>query len=174
MLAVAAVIYAPHPPKKFRAEFDPDRYPAKALDVLKQDATARVFTFDQWGDYMIYRLYPHTKVFMDGRIDYYGDDFEKATIDVLNVKYGWDKTLDRYGVNTILMPPSASLTGALKESSRWRVVYDDGTALVFRSTGREQGSQESAANRVGGEGRDREVTKTLAREQAITETKPKT
>ena len=37
-----------------------------------------------------------------------------------------------FGVNTILMPPSSPLTGALKESSRWRVVYDDGVSLVFR------------------------------------------
>jgi len=172
VLVVAALVYAPNPPKKFRPEFDPERYPAKAVELLRQDPTARVFTFDQWGDYMIYRLYPRTKVFMDGRIDYYGDDFEKATLDVLNVKYGWDKTLGRYGVNTILMPPSAPLTGALKESSRWRVVYDDGTALVFRSNSRDAGLQQSAANQDGGVGRDREVTKTEAREQAITETKP--
>ena len=170
---VAALLYAPHPPKKFRAEFDPDRYPAGAMEVLKRDPSARVFTFDQWGDYMIYRLYPRARVFMDGRFDYYGDDFEKATNDVLNVRYGWEKTLGRYGVDTVLLPPSAPLTGALKESSRWRVVYDDGIALVFRSNQPERGTQESAANRGSGEGRDREVTKTEASDLAITVTKPK-
>ncbi len=70
---------------------------------------------------------------MDGRSDFYGDDFEEKYIDVLNVKYGWEKTLSGFGVDTILMPPSAPLSGALKESSHWRVVYDDGIALVFRS-----------------------------------------
>ena len=73
------------------------------------------------------------KVFVDGRSDFYGDDFEAKYIDVLNVKYGWEKTLSGFGVDTILLPPSAPLSGALKESSRWRVVYDDGIALVFRS-----------------------------------------
>ena len=34
------------------------------------------------------------------------------------------------------MPPDAPLTGALKESSTWRVVYDDGIAVVFRSAAR--------------------------------------
>ena len=48
------------------------------------------------------------------------------------MKYGWEKTLGRFGVNTILLPPDAPLAGALKESSRWRVVYDDGVALIFR------------------------------------------
>ena len=55
------------------------------------------------------------------------------------MKFGWEKTLSRFGVDTILLPPDAPLTGALKESSRWRVVYDDGIALVFRSTGRTAG-----------------------------------
>jgi hypothetical protein len=169
---VAALLYAPHPPKKFRPEFDPDRYPAKAVEVLRRDPEARVFTFDQWGDYMIYGLYPRTRVFMDGRFDYYGETLERATADVLNVKYGWEKTLGKFGVNTILLPPTAPLAGALKESSRWRVVYDDGIALVFRSNSREAG-QVSAADQGSGEGRDREVTKTEARDQAITVTKPK-
>jgi hypothetical protein len=76
------------------------------------------------------------------------------------------------------MPPSAPLTGALKESSRWRVVYDDGIAVVFRANGpigvHERGTQVSAAKVGDGAGRDREVTKTQASDQAITETKPKT
>jgi hypothetical protein len=94
------------------------------------------------------------------------------------VKYDWEKTLGKFGVDTILMPPTAPLTGAVKESSRWHVVYDDGIAVVFRANGRtgvpEQGAQISAANHGDGEGRDRKVTKTDGSDQAITETKPKT
>jgi hypothetical protein len=171
---VAALVYAPRPPKKFRAEFDPKSYPAAALATLRSDPEGRVFTNDEWGDYLIYRLYPTHKVFVDGRSDFYGDDFEAKYIDVLNVKYGWEKTLSGFGIDTILLPPSAPLSGALKESSRWRVVYDDGIALVFRSGSRTAGMQLSAAKRGGGEGRDREVTKTLTSDPAITETKPKT
>ncbi|HKA00500.1 MAG TPA: hypothetical protein VKE70_28505, partial [Candidatus Solibacter sp.] len=170
---IAAVLYAPHPPKKFRSEFDPNFYPKAALAKLKSDPGARIFTHDEWGDYLIYS---GRKVFVDGRSDFYGDDFENQYLDVTYVKYGWEKTLSKFGVDTILMPPTAPLTGALKESSRWRVVYDDGIAVVFRSNGptvQEQGTQVSAA--IGdGEGRDREVTKTDQRDHGITETKPKT
>jgi hypothetical protein len=126
---VAALVYAPHPPKKFRAEFDPDSYPAGALATLRRNPAAHIFTHDEWGDYLIWTGH---KVFVDGRSDFYGDDFEEKYIDVLNVKYGWEKTLGRFGVDTILMPPSAPLSGALKESRSWRVVYDDGISLVFR------------------------------------------
>ena len=168
---VAALLYAPSPPKLFRAEFDPKSYPAAAVERLRHDPSARIFTHDQWGDYLIYRLYPGTKVFVDGRSDFYGDDFEEKCISVLSVKYDWEKTLDGFGVDTILLPPSAPLTGALKESSRWRVVYDDGVALVFRSAHNTAGKSISAAT-GGGTGRDREITKTEARDPTIAKTKP--
>jgi hypothetical protein len=171
VVVVAALLYAPAPAKRFRAEFDPKSFPAAAIERLRQDPSARIFTFDQWGDYLIYRLYPATKVFVDGRSDFYGDEFEEKCMAVLSVKYDWEKTLDGFGVDTILLPPSAPLAGALKESSRWRVVYDDGVALVFRSAHQTAGESISAAT-GGGRGRDREVTKTEARDRAIAKTKP--
>jgi hypothetical protein len=174
VLLVAALLYAPHPPKRFRAEFDPQSYPAGALETLRRDSSAHIFTFDQWGDYLIYRLYPSTKVFIDGRSDFYGDDFEKKTLEVLNVNYGWDQTLSKFGVDTVLLPPNSPLTGALKESSRWRVVYDDGIALVFR--GQQKTGRGEAVSGAGGAGfgRDREVTKTQAEDRPIIRDKSKT
>ena len=83
--------------------------------------------------------------FVDGRSDFYGDEFEKKYVDILNVKYDWEKTFNGFGVDTILLPPSAPLAGALKESSRWRVVYDDGVALVFRPAQKTAGESNSAA-----------------------------
>src|SRR5262249_30251970 len=107
-------------------------YPAGAIAMLQKDRGARIFTNDEWGDYLIYKLYPNHQVFVDGRSDFYGDDFVQKYLDVMNVKYDWQQTLGRFGINTILLSPSAPLAGALKESNRWRVVYDDGVAVVFQ------------------------------------------
>jgi len=170
---LALIFYAPHPPKKFRAEFDPKRFPASAVNALSQYPAARVFTFDQWGDYLIYRLYPRSRVFLDGRSDFYGADFENKALDVISVNYGWDRTLARFAVDTVLMPPNLPLTGALKESCRWQVVYDDGVALIFRARDRVSGDRASAAA-GGGSGRDREVTKTQTSDRPITELGSKT
>ncbi|HEY2017704.1 MAG TPA: hypothetical protein VGH38_29560 [Bryobacteraceae bacterium] len=177
---VAAVIWAPNPPRKFRAEFDPQRYPSGALATLRDEPSARIFTDDEWGDYLIWSLYPSQKVFVDGRSDFYGDDFEEKYIDVLNVRYDWEQILSGFDVDTILMPINAPLSGALKESSRWHVVFDDGVALVFRSAGRkvasrqdaqhvnDRGTSSSVARTGNGPGRDREVTKTQSSDRAIT------
>jgi len=175
---VGALLYAPNPPKRFRAEFDPKRYPTGVLETLRRDPSARIFTDDEWGDYLIWSLYPSHKVFVDGRSDFYGHVLEESYIDVLNVQSNWEKILGRFGVDTILLPISAPLAGALKESSRWRLVFDDGVALVFRSRGKNDphedvlqkdgGTSSSVAQTGTGRGRDREVTKTEARDQAIT------
>ena len=132
VVVVAALLYAPAPPARFRSEYDPKAYPAGAIAMLQKDRDARIFTNDEWGDYLIYRLYPKHQVFVDGRSDFYGDDFVQKYLDVMAVKYDWEQTLGSFGINTILLSPSAPLAGALKESSHWRVVYDDGVALVFQ------------------------------------------
>jgi hypothetical protein len=135
MVLLAIGIQSPHAGKKLKPEYDPERYPAAALALLEQPGL-RIFTHDEWGDYLLYHLWPKgVKVFVDGRSDFYGPKFGEAYIDILNVKYGWDRTLANYGVNTILMPVDAPLVGALKESRNWRVVYDDTRAIVFRKTG---------------------------------------
>jgi hypothetical protein len=173
LLGVWAVMAAPNPPRAFRPEFDPKSYPAAALAALKSDPQARIFTNDEWGDYLIFTLYPGHKVFVDGRSDFYGDAFEKTFRETYNVTYNWESNLHKFAVNTILLPPDAPLCGALKESRNWQVVYDDGQSLVFRSTDRTGGVQISATASDGGEGRDREVTKTTTGDLAITPTKPK-
>lgn len=154
---LAAVLWAPNPPGKFRAEFDPKIYPSAALAAVNKDGS-RIFTTDEWGDYLIWRLYPSLRVFVDGRSDFYGNAFEEKYVGVLRVTHGWDETLQQFGVDTILMPPDAPLTGALKESPRWSVVYDDGVAVVFRPTLQSGGETSSAAGGRG-TGRDREAAK---------------
>jgi hypothetical protein len=174
VVMVAALLWAPNPPPKFRAEFDPTRFPAKAIERLERYSAARIFTYDQWGDYLIYRLYPSRNVFWDARSDFYGDDFLKKGLEIINVTPGWDKTLARFSVDTVLMPPNTPLAGALKESARWRVDYDDGVAVIFRPAPSGRVEQVSAADKRGGEGRGREATKTQANDRSIHRQKSKT
>lgn len=129
---LAAAFYAPAPEKLVRAEYDPSRYPAKALPLLRSADVHHIFTHDEWGDYLIYNLYPTKRVFVDGRSDFYGPSFDEQYMDIMRVKNGWEQTLARYSVDTILLPVDESLTGALKQSRKWRPVYDDGMAIVFR------------------------------------------
>jgi hypothetical protein len=145
---------------KLKPEYDRNTYPAGALAVL-QNPALRIFTDDEWGDYLVYSRSPlGGKVFWDGRSDFYGGDNIEKWLTVLNVRWDWQQTLDEYGIDTILLPPRAPLATTIKGSSRWRVVYDDGIAIVFRPAASADGSGEQTSTRnIGGGARDLTITK---------------
>ncbi|HVW11618.1 MAG TPA: hypothetical protein VHC90_23710 [Bryobacteraceae bacterium] len=154
---LALLLFAPKPPAdRFVSEFDPTIFPAGAIPVLRSSATHRIWAQDQWGDYLIYRMYPSTKVFIDGRSDFYGDKFGEEYLRLLDVQVGWDKTLDRYGIDTVVVSPKLALSSALKVSQDWRVVFDDHNSVVFR---RNRPVQSSFASDSGEGHRDPVVTK---------------
>ena len=157
LVVIGLGMNSPGAGKLLKPEYDEKSYPSKALAML--DPSERVFTHDEWGDYLIYHLSPNgTKVFVDGRSDFYGGKFYKDYIDLMSVKYNWEQTLNRYAVDTILLPPDAPLASAIKESRHWRVVYDDGNAIVFRAAGAAEGlSQQASTGTAGGRGHDRSV-----------------
>jgi len=135
LLLVGALLLAPKPAgAKFTSTYDPARFPERAIPMLLAPETRHIFAEDQWGDYLIYRLYPSKEVFIDGRSDFYGDKLGLQYLDLLNVKYGWEKTLDKYSIDTIAISPNFALTSTLKISRDWRVAYDDGVTVVFRRT----------------------------------------
>jgi hypothetical protein len=180
-LAVCGMFYLPAPPSGFRAEYDPERFPAKALKLFQSpEPASRIFTSDLWGGYLIYRLYPRTKVFFDGRSDMYGEAFSEKYSSLMNAEHGWEQTLAAYGVDTVLLPVHAPLTGALKESQRWRPAYDDGIAIVFRSAqalASAPGGEDARASVPAGlapdgrNKRDREITKSNLCDLRITQPK---
>jgi hypothetical protein len=94
-------------------------------------AGARVFTSDQWGDYLLYRFYPRERVFIDGRSDFYGPALGKL---YLRVAYGhkeWPDTLARYRVSAVLAPQEWPLASILRQDPGWRLVEADTLAALF-------------------------------------------
>jgi hypothetical protein len=94
-------------------------------------ASGKVFTTDQWGDYLIYRLYPRVRVFIDGRSDFYGEALAKEYLSLVELRSDWQSVLVKHGFNLILLPVDYSLSSALKLTSDWRVIEDNGKAILF-------------------------------------------
>jgi hypothetical protein len=115
------------------AHFDAGRFPVQAVEVIAyRGVSAPIFCPDTWGGYLIYQLYPKTKVVVDDRHDLYGSEFFKKYLKVLQVQPGWDKVLDEEHVTRVLMPAQSSLTVLLRQSPQWSVVHEDETAVFFR------------------------------------------
>jgi len=119
-----------------RVGFNSAKFPVRAADFLEQHGLDdRVFTKDQWGGYLIYRFAGRTKVFMDGRSDFYGQDLLETYAQLVEVKPGWDAVLKRYDVRFVLVPPDHALASVLQLSSDWKRVYADSVADVFERVG---------------------------------------
>jgi hypothetical protein len=112
-------------------DFDGRDFPVAATQAIARIPHARVFTFDQWGDYLIYRQFPHRVAFVDGRSDFYGAPFSKRWVDTMKGNYGWSEMLNQYSIDTVLVNTQAPLSAVLKERHDWKPVFDDGKAIVF-------------------------------------------
>src|SRR5208282_549297 len=91
----------------------------------------RILTTDQWGDYIIYHFYPHIRVFVDGRSDFYGPGIGRQYLDLLNAAPNWDKTLKANGFNVALLPIEWPLAQLMTRHQDWQVRYRDDQAILL-------------------------------------------
>jgi hypothetical protein len=114
------------------AYFDDKRFPVEASDyIAAHHIREPIFSLDYWGGYLIYRLYPETRVVFDDRHDLYGDQFIKDDLKVVLVQPTWQKELDQMHVDWVLVPRWSSLANIIRLSSNWIPVHEDGTAVLF-------------------------------------------
>jgi hypothetical protein len=114
------------------AHFNEKVFPIKASEfIAARGIHDHLFNPDDWSGYLIYKLYPGTRLFFDDRHDFYGEafihDYTKASFGT----WQWRQPLERYGVKWVLTPANSPLASILKQSAEWRVDYDDGLAIIF-------------------------------------------
>jgi hypothetical protein len=132
-IAVIAGMLATRPNEpKWRAEFPAKNFPKLAVDALGPRLLQhRVLSTDQWGDYLIYRLHPDFKAFIDGRSDFYDPTLRDEYLGLMNGTWRWRYTLDKHRITAALLPLNWALATTLKIDPSWTLVYDDGQALYF-------------------------------------------
>jgi hypothetical protein len=114
------------------AHFDPKRMPVEAVNYLeKNDVQGPVLGPDYWGGYLIYRLYPKTRVVVDDRHDLYGEEFFKSYLKMVHGERGWEEFLETHQTSCVLMPRDAALASLLAETKGWKSVYADDVAILF-------------------------------------------
>lgn len=116
-----------------QARFDPEHLPVDAATFLAQEAsTEPVFSPDNWGGYLIYRLYPNRRVVMDDRHDLYGSDRIRDYLVLVQVESGWKDVFEKWQIHTLVFPRNSTLIGILRELPReWSVVYEDKLAVIM-------------------------------------------
>jgi hypothetical protein len=108
-------------------------YPVGAVDYIASlGEPVKMYNDFAWGGYLIYRLYPQHKVFIDGRADMYREGIFEDHIVLQNAAPGWREVLARYGVELAVLPPDRPLAYALANEEAWEVAYEDGVGVVYR------------------------------------------
>lgn len=106
--------------------------PVAAVDfVVESEISGNMYNLYHWGGYLIWRLYPEQKVFIDGRADVYGDTFIDGYLRVYQLREGWSVPLERYDVELVLIDRASALSTVLDESPSWDRSYADEIAAVF-------------------------------------------
>jgi hypothetical protein len=106
--------------------------PVKAVEYLEQNQlTGKIFTDPNiWGGYLIWKM-PSSPVYIDGRIDMYGDEFVKEYIGIVSGYTDWQEPFDRYGVQIAIVSPRSPLAMGIRNAGNWQQVYGDEMSTVF-------------------------------------------
>ena len=113
--------------------FDSSLFPVRAVDWLAvHPQSGNVFNEFTWGGYILFRLWPEQKVFIDGQTDFYGADLAADYLTVLNARKGWKDILEEYEIDWVLLPRDVPLVEMLKTDSRWRTLYEDNISIILK------------------------------------------
>jgi hypothetical protein len=106
-------------------------YPIKAASfVEQQNYVGPLYNHYNWGGYIIWRL-PQLKVSMDGRANVYGDERIKEAVATWSGLPRWMHDQDLNLARVVIAQQEIALTAILRLDPRFRVVYQDETAVVF-------------------------------------------
>jgi hypothetical protein len=111
--------------------FASEHYPVAAVEQARlAGLSGRIFNEFIWGGYLLY-AWPEQKVFIDGQVDFYGEELTRAYGRVMNLQPGWRDVLDHWAVSLVLIPSNAPLADALLLTREWSIWYCDATAVLF-------------------------------------------
>lgn len=110
---------------------DPKRFPVEAVTWLERNPQpGRMFNEFKWGGYIVWRLWPGQKDFIDSQSDVTGGA-TRLYYQVRDAQPGWQEVLDRTEVAWTILPGDASLNAQLIRAG-WTAIYTDGTAVILQ------------------------------------------
>jgi len=112
----------------------PDQYPVGSLEFIKQNnLSGNILAPYRWGNYVLWKLYPHCHVFGDGRYEEVYPD--EVFADVMNFSRhfndNWVDIVRRYNTDIIIAPKEFYKASDLLSLKDWVVVYEDLSSFLL-------------------------------------------
>jgi len=121
--------------RRFGSGVKENSYPSRAADFIRANKIpGRMMNYWPWGSYLIWRLYPSTKVFADGRFEVYDEQVFTDWHIMTEAREGWEDVAAKRDINFAVIGLSLKHAAAF-QSDRWKLVYwDDVSAIFVRNT----------------------------------------
>jgi hypothetical protein len=111
-------------------------FPRAAVQFIESsNVTQPLYNEYHWGGYLIWKLYPRYRVFIDGRADVYGDQLIEEFFRVHDGANDWRTLLDRYGIQSVVVSPDTAIASLLREDKSWKNVFEDQQTVIFTRVG---------------------------------------
>ena len=112
---------------------DPSIYPVYAVHFLKQnEIKGNILLPFEWGEYVIWKLYPECKVSIDGR---FRTVYPQTVLDdhlmALHDESMYKKLLDKYSTDIILARRNSFFQQMISNQKKWIYIYSDFNSIVF-------------------------------------------
>jgi hypothetical protein len=111
-----------------------EHWPVAALEHVRQNPDLyQGHMFNQYinGGYLLWFL-PEHKVFIDGRADFFGEEFVKEFDAITRLRPGWQDLFEKYDIAWTLLPVNQRLNSALELLPSWEETYRDDVAVIYR------------------------------------------
>lgn len=111
-------------------------YPKGAVSFMREHKVkGRLWSDVNAGGYLVWHLYPSVQIFMDPRYEHVYTPAEIADYGVAAAAApGWEKILDKYAPDLLLLPTSSPLAQAA-EGPRWSPIYRDPDYVALAGPG---------------------------------------
>jgi len=107
-------------------------FPVQAVNWIEDHPLmGNMFNDFNWGGYILYRLWPGQRVFIDSQSDFYGEALTRQYAEILNGEGNWDGELRQYNIRWIIVSPQAGLAKATSINPNWQLAYMDPIAVIY-------------------------------------------
>lgn len=122
-----------HLEHQFQLLVSPQEYPTQAADFLRRNGVRGnlAVPFD-WGEYLIWKLYPMVRVSIDGRYTTaYPMEVIRDNWEWMEGKEGWRRLVERYPTEIAITNRYHPVTALLRKDPEWIYIYSDPVAFIF-------------------------------------------
>ena len=109
--------------------------PVGAMDYIEEHSLqGNIFHPQIYGDYLIWRLWPEQRSFIDGRVHLFDNSVVRDYRLAFNDSH-WDERLARYYIKYLLLSKDEDENRMMIETARvsgaWRLLYEDSVSILF-------------------------------------------